>query len=471
MEAFQRFLRSANCLALSSLILILLAAGSLISMLLVLSGLLVTVYTIVAIIFIGTVAATMEGGNWGFRPMVSSSVLPGYSSLAPRPVTPSTVGIVLRNAEKIIAEIGLQPYLQALQRIASAITEASGSVVYHVDSGTLVYQSARCPSSEAEIIRVLFADIGAIRFGSSEIDIHLHAGICTDGDQPMEKMVACAIIAAREASESRQPVLIHCNNDERNRFALCVLSEFKQALDFGHIWLAYQPKYNAKERKVTGAEALIRWDHPVHGPIMPDAFIPLLEAAGRMDDLTRYTIDQAISDFAQDRGGHDIAVNIAPCMLGSGKVQQYIAAALERHAFAASRLIIEITETGAVRDAQIEELHDIRAMGVGIAIDDYGAGFSTVSHLKRIPATQIKLDKSLLSENFDDRRDKLIISSSIQLAHEMGMQVVAEGAEIQAQCEFLDLVGCDFVQGFILGRPMPIGQYRQQLSISTRCAA
>lgn len=471
MKFRQKFPRLKSQLAMTPVILIALAVVSLTSTLLVFAGPLLTVYTLIALAFIAAVSTKLEGAAWMFRPMTAGSQLPGYDSLAPRPVSPSTVAIVLRNAEKIIAEVGLQTYLDALNGIASTITDAANSEVYHVDGATLVYQSERCPLKEADLIEELIAQIGAIRFGDSALDVHLHAGICNDEDHSMEKLVACAIIAAREASEARTSVRIHYSDQDRNSFSLCVLNEFKQALDFGHVWLAYQPKYNSKERRVTGAEALIRWNHPVHGAITPDAFIPLLEAAGRMDDLTQFTIDRAISDFAADQSGHDVAVNIAPCMLGSGKVLQYIADALNRHAFQAHRLVIEITETGAVNDDQIGELHAIRAMGVGIAIDDYGTGYSSVSHLKRLPATQIKLDKSLLSENIDDRRDKLIICSSIQLAHEMGMQVVAEGAEIQAQCEFLDSVGCDYVQGFILGRPMPIGEYRQQLSLSKRCAA
>ncbi len=389
--------------------------------------------------------------------------LPGYNQLAALPASPTTVCLYFSKPEGIIKQVGLHAYLSAVGDLGLRIQRLVGSTVYHIESGTLLYQSERSQYTEIEVVRNLINQTGSIFVGGKDVDLRLYAGICLSERLGLEDSVVQAIIAAKESHDLRKPFCIWGDNPAKSPFTLSVITEFERSLAQGQVWLAYQPKHDVTTRVVSGAEALIRWDHPEHGAIPPDHFIPLLEAAGRMESLTSYTINQALKDFSIADADLDIAINIAPSMLGSGAVLRMIESALERYRFPATRLIIEITETDVVSEDQIDELHQLRKIGVGVAIDDYGAGYSTVGHLKRLPATQIKIDRSLVSQVLADQKNRLIISSSIRLAHEMGMKVVAEGAEAEAQCEFLRTAGCDLVQGYILGKPMPIEEFRLSL--------
>lgn len=413
--------------------------------------------------------------NYG-RALIGSRIsahnkLPGYNDMADLPVTPTTIAIFVRNPEGIIEKAGLKPYLSAIGDLGLMIQDRVESKVFHVDGGTLVYQSERGQCEEVEVVRKLLEQTSSLFIDGDEIDLFLHAGICLSEGLDMEQSVIKAMIAAKEAASDRKPFVLWGDNPAKSPFTLSIITEFERAIALGHVWLAYQPKHDVRTRAISGAEALIRWNHPEHGQISPDRFIPLLEAAGRMEALTEFTINQAIRDFAVADADLDIAVNIAPSMLGSGLVLDMVKRTLERYHFPASRFVIEITETDVVHEAQIDEIQMLRNLGIEVAIDDYGAGYSTVSHLKRLPATQIKLDKSLIAQVLADDKDKLIIASSIRLAHEMGMKVVAEGAEIEAQCEFLHNVGCDMVQGFILGKPMPITEFQSSLARARRRAA
>ena len=414
--------------------------------------------------FVGLIGFKLNRGRAMIPSRISAhSKLLGYNEMAELSTTPTTVCLFFSRPEGIIQQVGLKAYLSAIGDLGLWIQSRIGSPVYHVDSGTFIYQSERSQYSEIEIVRSIIEQSRSLLIDGKNIDLRVHAGICVSDKLDLEHSVIQAIIAAKDARDMRKPFCLWGDNPAKSPFTLSVITEFERSLAEGQVWLAYQPKQDVRTRTTTGAEALIRWDHREHGKIPPDHFIPLLEAAGRMDALTEFTIRQALKDFSVADADLDIAINLAPSMLGAGVVLGMVEDALRQYHFPASRLILEITETDVVREAQIDELHRLRALGVGIAIDDYGTGYSTVSHLKRLPATQIKLDRSLVSQILADEKNKMIITSSIRLAHEMNMKVVAEGAEVEAECEFLRSVGCDLVQGFILGKPMPIGEFHAEL--------
>jgi EAL domain-containing protein (putative c-di-GMP-specific phosphodiesterase class I) len=229
------------------------------------------------------------------------------------------------------------------------------------------------------------------------------------------------------------------------------------AIARGEMCLHYQPKLHVRRQKVTGVEALVRWRHPEHGLIYPGDFIPAAEEAQLIAELTLWTLDEVIADQRRlAEAGHDleIFINISGQLLNDAG---FVAEACERVRSAEGRIGFEITETSVICDPEtaIAHLHEIAAIGVPIAIDDYGAGLSSLAYLKQLPARELKIDKMFVIQLTSSNRDPLIVRSTIDLAHAMEMEVTAEGVETQAAMALLSVMGCDMVQGFLISRPVP----------------
>jgi EAL domain-containing protein (putative c-di-GMP-specific phosphodiesterase class I) len=209
---------------------------------------------------------------------------------------------------------------------------------------------------------------------------------------------------------------------------------------------------------VSSCEALIRWRHPQHGMIPPDRFIPMAEETGHIRALTDWVLRKAITEQAILKGaGLDlaIAVNISGRLLGDAEFADFAIAEAVR---AEGRLIFEITET-----AVIENPHTALAMidrfaeaGISVSIDDFGTGLSSLAYLKRIRGHELKIDKSLIEDVTESQRDALIIRSTIDLAHSLGLKVTAEGVETDAAFALLAGMGCDYIQGYLIAKPMPV---------------
>jgi EAL domain-containing protein (putative c-di-GMP-specific phosphodiesterase class I) len=228
------------------------------------------------------------------------------------------------------------------------------------------------------------------------------------------------------------------------------------AIERGEMFLHYQPKVHVRQQKVTGVEALIRWHHSVRGLILPGDFIPAAEEAGAIVDLTLWTLEQVIVDQRRlAELGHDleIFVNISGQLLADAA---FVARACELVRDTHGRIGFEITETSVIRDPDtaIAHLKQIAQIGVPIAIDDYGAGLSSLAYLKQLPARELKIDKMFVTQLTSSNRDPLIVRSTIDLAHALEMEVTAEGVETQAALALLSVMGCDMVQGFLISRPV-----------------
>jgi EAL domain-containing protein (putative c-di-GMP-specific phosphodiesterase class I) len=240
----------------------------------------------------------------------------------------------------------------------------------------------------------------------------------------------------------------------------------------GEMCLHYQPKLHLRRQKVTGIEALIRWQHPERGLIFPGDFIPAAEEARVIAELTLWTLDQVVADQRRLADtGHDleIFVNISGQLLNDGG---FVAEACDRVRATQGRIGFEITETSVIRDPDtaIAHLREIATIGVPIAIDDYGAGLSSLAYLKQLPARELKIDKMFVMQLTSSNRDPLIVRSTIDLAHAMEMEVTAEGVETQAALALLNVMGCDMVQGFLISRPMPFEALIEFLAEKPRLA-
>jgi len=238
--------------------------------------------------------------------------------------------------------------------------------------------------------------------------------------------------------------------------------------------LHYQPKINVRAASVCGAEALARWRHPQQGNIPPDRFIPIAEQAGLMHALTRWVLNRGLEDCARwTRAGHTvgISINISAANLRDPQLDQEVAAALKKWNVPASVLTLELTESAVMDDADhaLEVLTRLDAMGVRLSIDDFGTGYSSLSYLKRLPVDEIKIDRSFVMEMKSDNNDAIIVRSTIDLAHNMGLRVVAEGVENAEALGYLGTLGCDMAQGYFISRPVPYEELVSWLANTTRC--
>ena len=232
--------------------------------------------------------------------------------------------------------------------------------------------------------------------------------------------------------------------------------ELKVAIERGELFLQYQPKVNVRRQEITSAEGLIRWNHPIRGLVAPGEFIPIAEQSRLIGPITLWTIRTAIADQATlAKRGHDLRlfINISGQLLSDSS---FVRQACELVATADAKLGFEITETSVIRDPQsaIANLQAFADYGIVIAIDDYGAGLSSLAYLKQLPARELKIDKLFVTQLTSSNRDPLIVRSTIDLAHAMEMEVVAEGVETHAAMALLTVMGCDMIQGFLISRPI-----------------
>lgn len=224
----------------------------------------------------------------------------------------------------------------------------------------------------------------------------------------------------------------------------------------GEFRLVYQPKLNVRRGLIDSAEALVRWDHPDEGLMLPDRFIEQSEVSGSIAALTLWTMQQAIADQQALRAqGHPlrIFVNLSAQLLTE---ETTVALLCNLACTPGADLGIEVTERSVIADPGVAfaNIRRLREVGLCIAIDDYGTGLSSLTYLKQIEADELKIDKSFITSLGSSHRDPLIVRSTIDLAHALGMAVTAEGVETPAAHALLSVMGCDMVQGYLIGRPM-----------------
>ncbi len=242
--------------------------------------------------------------------------------------------------------------------------------------------------------------------------------------------------------------------------------EIGRALQDGEFWLAYQPKYSSRTGRIDSFEGLLRWNHPEDGEVMPDRFIEPSENSGCITAITLWTADRAIADQRDLRAkGHDVRlfINLSAQLLTDESV---VGALLERASQSGGDIGVEITEQSVIQepDLAFANIRRLRAAGLNIAIDDYGSGLSSLTYLKQIEADELKIDKSFIISLGTSHRDPLIVRSTIDLAHALDMQVTAEGVETRAAQALLAVMGCDMMQGYLIGRPMPVAEVPRYIS-------
>ncbi|ACC76112.1 EAL domain-containing protein [Paraburkholderia phymatum] len=257
----------------------------------------------------------------------------------------------------------------------------------------------------------------------------------------------------------------HCFFDasmnENMQCQLQLTQDLRAALERNELVLHYQPQFAAPDGPITGVEALVRWAHPKRGMIGPDEFIPLAEKTGLIVPIGEWVLDEACRQVREwlDTGACDwnVAVNLSPVQFSHPQLTALVRDTLARHRVDPRHLTIEVTESAAMRDveASLRILQALHEMGVRISIDDFGTGYSSLMYLKRLPASELKIDRGFVRELAHDAEDAAIVSSVVALGHTLGIDIVAEGVETATQKEFLTRLGCNSLQGYLLGRPVP----------------
>jgi EAL domain-containing protein (putative c-di-GMP-specific phosphodiesterase class I) len=248
--------------------------------------------------------------------------------------------------------------------------------------------------------------------------------------------------------------------DRSSHERLLVLAQLREAIDRDELVLHYQPKVAVVGGAVTGVEALVRWQHPERGLLAPAEFVPLAERTGTVTELTRWVLDAALAQCRLWRdAGLDlpVAINLAAANIVDTTLPDAVAAALVRHGVPGNRLECEISEDTVMADPlrAMDVLGRLRDMGLRLSLDDFGTGHSSLAYLKRLPLDEVKIDRSFVLGMTEDENDAVIVRSTIDLARNLGLDVVAEGVENAAILEGLGELHCDVAQGFHVSRPLP----------------
>ncbi len=300
------------------------------------------------------------------------------------------------------------------------------------------------------------------------MDLAMHASVGITVRQPDDvraaDMLRRADVAMYEAKVTRSGAQLYdAQRDEFSRQRLKMGEDLRRGLSKGNVITWYQPKIEAVSDQVIGMEALVRWDHPERGMIPPMAFLSVARRSGLMQELSEVVIRHAIADATRWRdSGLDlnVAINVAPSELLNGKLLPQLYAAIEKSGLPAHAITVEVTEDTFLADPERarDVLIEMRRHGLKTSIDDYGTGFSSLAYLRDLPVTELKLDRTFVSTVCTDDRSRLIVESTVSMAHALDLRVVAEGVENEATRAEVVAMGVDLLQGYHMSAPMPADQ-------------
>ena len=301
-------------------------------------------------------------------------------------------------------------------------------------------------------------------FKTKGMTLHLSVciGIAQDFNERYQPglFLRMADSALQMARKSKVPFKLYDQSlDQEQSERLALMNELRTAIEENHLLLHYQPKLCAETNKIYQVEALIRWQHPERGMIRPDKFISIAENSGQMDALSTWVLETAVKQHLAWKAlgmTITIAINISAENLKNDTFYHSLKFVIEQYKLAPSAIQLEVTESAVVEDPEsaIELLTRFKNLGLHLSIDDYGTGYSSLAQLKQLPVDELKIDMSFIQKLPDDEDDKTIVQSTIELAHNMGLTVVAEGVETKPALEWLTDHGCDVIQGYYISKPI-----------------
>jgi diguanylate cyclase len=374
-----------------------------------------------------------------------------------------------RYGDRLLTEIG--PRVSGVLRECDTLARLGG------DEFCLLLPDVGSPEDAVKVARRIMAaldepfDVDGLNLGiEASCGISMGPADGTSADLLLQR----ADVAMYVAKDAHSGVTVYSSQlDPNTPDHLALLGDLRHAVTRQEFVLHYQPKASMPSMAVSGAEALIRWQHPNHGLLYPDRFIPEAERSGLIEPMTEWVLDEALRQCREwiDLGGEGlnpeltVAVNLSTRTLLDSSLPASVLASLSRWKVPARMLELEITETiimtDPVRARRI--LTELAEMGLTISIDDFGTGYSSLAYLRDLPVTQLKIDRSFVQEMGRDLDDAVIVRSVVDLARNLGLQTVAEGVEDADTWEQLCELGCDSAQGYFLARPMPVDAFNSWL--------
>ncbi|MBW0145402.1 EAL domain-containing protein [Sphingomicrobium clamense] len=361
--------------------------------------------------------------------------------------------------------MGMAASSEAVVKTASRLSERLGVQVHRIAPDLIAWLDPAATTVAAEKrIRIAMAIFrNAVRTSEGLVDVQLSFGVDADMATPSVSRIEHALAAAESAR--REGLLFAVKGSPRRelRRQLGLMSELRSALHEGRVSLAYQPKFSLSDDRIVSVEALVRWKGADGQNIPPDHFIPLAETTGMVTEVTLFALRETAAQLVTwQQFGHALhaSVNISPVDLAESEFVSNVEAILEEERLDSSVLTLEITESAFIRSpAQtIASLKRLRELGLRLSIDDYGTGLSTLSYLQQMPVQELKIDRCFIEGLSKMSSDQVLVRSTIEMAHELGLTVVAEGVEDKETLELLRRLGCDQVQGYLIGRPMTAGE-------------
>lgn len=345
-----------------------------------------------------------------------------------------------------------------------------GGDFYRLDGSVVATFSRLSSAQEAEEIIEHLASLGSLssKAGGQSIDLRFLIGVAVSGpdDVAAETLLERAVLSVDHARQQRQDVVRWGAVDfEDPHLKLAMLNDIVSGIDREEFSLVYQPKYSIRTNTIYSAESLLRWEHQKLGAIPPSRFISVAEETGAINALTLWVTERAINDQASLRAeGIDItiAINLSARSLCDVSLCRDI---VSRIVLAGGAVMVEITETAMIErpESAAQSLEAFHEAGIKIAIDDYGTGHSSLAYLRSLNAHELKIDRSWMSDVTSSQTDRLILKSTFDLAHALGMQVVCEGVEDEMTFSAVAGLGCDLIQGYFTGRPMTLAELSETM--------
>jgi len=380
---------------------------------------------------------------------------------------PLTVCLIeIQQFQNIIASLGHaagdEVLWEVTRRLTSDIPVSERVGRTATDQFLVVLESVGASEAQARAEAMIEHLRAAFDYSGVSLQVEARAGVAVfpdDGDLPSE-LLQRAELALYRAKESGSAVGVFVRgDDESHRHQMAILGQLRRAIASDQLQLYYQPKVSLENARMLGCEALVRWNHPEMGFIPPNDFIPHAERTGMIRFITAWVLRSALLQLrAWKQCGFelDVSVNVSPTDLADPSFADSLIQILAETGADSRRLVLELTESAAMKDLSntLRVMEQLRVLGVRFSIDDFGTGYSSLSHLKRLPVDEIKIDRSFIQELEARPNDEVIVRSTINLGHALGLKVVAEGVEQPTSFEALKRLGCDLVQGYLVSRPL-----------------
>jgi EAL domain-containing protein (putative c-di-GMP-specific phosphodiesterase class I) len=303
-----------------------------------------------------------------------------------------------------------------------------------------------------------------------QVDVCL--GVAIQEDEPRQDLITqsdTALQSAKRRGGRGGYALFQASMQAEQSEEFDLVQDLRSAIKQRQLELHYQPKVDSRRQLICGVEALLRWTHPVRGPVSPAVFIPLAERFDLINSIGDWVIESACRQqgaWARAGAPMRIAINVSAQQLGQADFADRILSAMERHDVDPSRLLLEVTESAAMQDlaATTRTFDALGDVGVYLSIDDFGTGYSSLAYLRQLPARQLKIDRSFVNDLETSKDARALVDGIVRLSHALGLRVVAEGVETTGQRDILVALGCDELQGFLFARPMSAAKLYEWMS-------